>query len=154
MQATEDLRLVLEALRARGGRETGVQDLERDRAPRILLLRLVHDAHAAFAEQIEDAVAADALGEAQRFERRTPARGDARADDAVEPPARVVRSEQRVDLLPEPGVASAVALEQPLALGGLHLDRSHEDLPRAAVQLAFHSLLSRSPTRRSSRSTC
>ena len=60
VQPAEDLGLVGEALEQRGRGEAGADDLEGDGAARVVLLGLVDGAHAALAEQAQDAVAADA----------------------------------------------------------------------------------------------
>ena len=59
LQPAERLRFLREAAQQLGAGESRLDDLERDRAARLILLGLVDGAHAAFADQANDAVAAD-----------------------------------------------------------------------------------------------
>ena len=60
----KSLGLAFEARAARAAQVGGVEDLDRDPSARSLCLRFVDDAHAADAEQADDAIRADALGRA------------------------------------------------------------------------------------------
>ena len=62
LQAAEDLGFVLEAAQMRRAGQPGTNHLQRDAAMGPILLRLVDDAHRAFADDAEDAIRADSLG--------------------------------------------------------------------------------------------
>jgi hypothetical protein len=135
VQAPEDLRLVLEPLHPRGRCDPGVQHLQRHAAPRRVLLGQVHDAHAALAEDLEDPVAADPLGERHRGRRAASAR---RAVQAVEPRIVLVGLEERGDLRAQLGLATAFGIQELRAPLRLELDRAHEQLARPPVQRRVH----------------
>jgi hypothetical protein len=59
LQTTQRLRLLLEAPQQIGAGPGGLNHLQRDTAPRLILLRLVHGAHAALAQKADNAIAAD-----------------------------------------------------------------------------------------------
>src|SRR5262249_55215852 len=57
LQTTEGLRFLLEAAQEFGVGQPGLEDLERNGAPRMILFRLVDRAHAPFADDADDAIA-------------------------------------------------------------------------------------------------
>ena len=125
VQPGQDLGLVGEALEQGGGGQAGADDLEGHRAARVVLLCLVDGAHAAFAEQAEDAIVGDAQGG-----RRQEAGGTGRASRprSLRPPSafllpdtsrvrgahhRAIQEGTRASLGAQPGVVG----QQPLDLG-------------------------------------
>ena len=78
LQPAEHLRFLCEAAQQLGAGQSRLDDLERDRAAGLLLLGLVDRAHAALADQTNDAVAADRGRQrrrhADRFGKRRPRR--------------------------------------------------------------------------------
>src|SRR5205807_293034 len=61
LEAGEQIRLVLEAAEQLAGHEQRSNELERHRAPRVLLLGFINDAHAPFAEDAQQAKITDLL---------------------------------------------------------------------------------------------
>ena len=78
VQPALELRLLGEALQERRRQEARADDLKGDRAARVVLLGLVDDAHAAFAQAAQDAVGADPGGEPGSDLRRVPVRDTGR----------------------------------------------------------------------------
>ncbi len=66
LEPGQDLSFVSETLDELGGNKLGAHHLERDRPARVILLGLVHRAHAPFGVPAENAIAADVRGDRAR----------------------------------------------------------------------------------------
>jgi hypothetical protein len=130
-QVAEDLGLEAEALDAMRRRETDAQRLERHRAPREVLERLEHGAHAPRAEHALQPVVTDARA---RFRLR-------RAQQACGIGQRVggglVQPQQALDLGAHLDVGRA-ALQPGGALEGGELERRAEELAHSPPRLRLH----------------
>ena len=128
-QAGQSLDLVLEAPQRRLRRHPHPHHLQSHGAVRVLLDRLVHDAHPAHRDDPADVVVADASalhdgGLARPGQRRRRVAGGL----AHERAGRLVRRHQRQHLGPESRVRTTLAVYERQALLQRQLDRREEDL--------------------------
>jgi hypothetical protein len=150
-QPPEHLRFELETSHGVRRGEARPHHLERHSAARLILLRLVHGAHPAVADQTQDSVAADAGAEERGLARAL--RDRPTCGRRLELARRVVGREELQNFVAEVAIGTARAADEALSIIGIALERRFEQLAQAPPAFGFQGL--RTSTRRArSRATC
>ena len=139
VQSAEDLRLAGEALEQGRAGESGAEELEGDGATRVVLLRLVDRAHAAFAQHSHHAVAGDGRKRGGRRREQGRARlGQGAAQERLGSLGPAVELQKLLHGRAQDSVPSALLVQERCSPRRLQVDRLVEQLFDAPGQGLVH----------------
>src|SRR5262245_46040219 len=151
MEPAKDMRFLSKALEQRRRGQHGPKDLEGDRAARVVLLRLVHRAHAPLAEHTHDPVAGDGWRERWGWRGQLLSRALQRAaQEQLSYPRLLVEFHEFLDGRAQVRVAGALLVQEGRLLDRVQIDHLVKQLLNALEGRFGHRRVPR--TRRAQRS--